>query len=132
MLLAMLAAMIGCGFFNPDDPPDPLWGVWTGPYPETVSAEPDSARWAFASHGVYLFYALKADGTLLGREVGYYHNEGIVLTLSEDPAGKVDAEELTYHMVGDRLTLEIRGAAYTYRRIGDADDADRLDDVLHQ
>ena len=130
LAIVVSACLIGCGFFDPDNPPDPIWGVWTGAYPTVLSSEPDSARWVFSSGGVYLFYALKKDGDLLGRETGFYSNEGILLVLSSDRAGENDVEEITFHAVDDLLTLEIRGETSLYKRLADADEADRLGEAL--
>jgi len=127
--LVCAAAFAGCGLLSPDNPADPLWGVWMGPYPRVLSTEPDSARWLFTSDNLYIFYALKADGTLLGREVGYYYASGIALRLQGDPTGQDVRAELTYHANADSLTLVIRGETYRYRRVGDAAAADRFDDV---
>ncbi len=120
----------GCGFLNPNNSPDPLWGIWAGPYPTVLSTQPDSSRWAFTSYGTYVFLALKRDSTLLGREVGYYHNEGIWLVLSSDKAGIEDIEEIEYEVEVDRLTMSIRGHTYLFDRAAGADEADRLGEAL--
>ena len=122
-VLLGVSALHGCGFFDVDDDPDPLWGIWDGPYPTTLSTQADSARWIFSPQGIYLFYALSADGVLLHREEGYFHNSGIQLILSADPAGEVDAVELLYDVVADDLLLTIEGERYKYRRSGTAAEA---------
>jgi len=122
----------GCGFFNPNNPPNPIWGIWMGPFPTTISHDADSSRWVFTSNGLYLFYALRADGTLLARETGYYSVSGILLVVSADRAGQVEREELMYEVRGDRLFLTIFGGTFVYRRVGSAAEADDLRNALRK
>lgn len=128
----VFAALIvtSCGFFNPDDPPHPIWGVWAGAYPDVISTLPDSARWVFTSDNVYLFYALKSGGGILTREIGYYTATGMLLILSADRAGEVEREELQWEATENELTIAIHGIPYRFRRTGDPEDADAFRDLL--
>jgi hypothetical protein len=127
----MLAVLGGCGFFSPDNPPQPIWGIWMGPFPTSVSTDADSARWVFTSGGIYLLYALKLDGSLVSREFGYYSTSGIILTLSQEPGGGGNTEELQYEAQDDILSITIRGGVFAYRRVGTAEQADDLKNALH-
>jgi len=124
--------MIGtsCGFFDPNDPPHPIWGVWAGEYPDAISTLPDSARWVFTSDHVYLFYALKSGGGILTREIGYYTATGMLLILSADRAGDVEREELQWEATENELTIVISGVPYRFRRTGSPEDADAFRDLL--
>ena len=125
---ALFAA--SCDFFNPNDPPHPIWGVWAGEYPDVISPVPDSARWVFTSDHVYLFYALKSGGGILTREIGYYTATGMLLVLSADRAGEVEREELQWEATENELTIVIAGIPYQFRRTGSSDDADAFRDLL--
>lgn len=127
---AILSAIAGCGFFNVDNPPQPIWGIWKGAWPTTVSTDADSARWVFTSGGVYLLYALRADGTLLSREAGYYTPSGISLILSEEPGGGGASEDLRYEVQDEVLLIIIRGGQFAYLRVGTAEEADDLKNAL--
>ena len=119
----------GCGFFDVDNPPDPLWGIWMGPYPTTLSTNADSARWTFAPNGIYLFYALNSEGTILHREEGFFQNSGIQLILSADRAGNVDTYEMLYELRSGELLLTIEGGLFNYRRVGTAEQAEEFEDT---
>ena len=123
---AFALTITACSFLNPDDPPHPVWGIWTGPYPTILSPVPDSARWILTSFGVYEFFALKKDGSILSREDGFFSTTGIELILSVDRAGTIDPVTLLAEVFGDTLTMSIRGETYLYRRIGTPDDADEF------
>jgi hypothetical protein len=127
-----LAALAGCGFFSPENPPHPLCGIWMGPFPNTVSSEADSARWVFTSAGIYLLYALEKDGSLVSREVGYYSTTGVLLTLSQEPGGGGNSEQLEYEVQGNTLTMAIRGGVFAYRRVGSPEEADDLSNALRR
>jgi len=80
---------------------------------------------------VYLFFALKADGTILAREVGYYSSNGYLMVLSSDPGGNLDREEIYYEFVGESLVVTIRGQRVMYRRVGGVERADDLGSAAH-
>jgi hypothetical protein len=85
----------------------------------------------FASRRIYLFYAARADGTILARETGYFRSNGYLLTLSSDPAGQLDREDLYYEFIGSSLAVTIRGTRVVYRRVGSADEADDMGNSAH-
>ena len=121
----------GCGFFDVDNPPDPLCGIWTGPYPQTVSTNADSARWAFTENGYYILAAYKSDGTLLYSEVGYYTTDGYNMTLTDQPAGyETVIENVQYEFQNDGLLLRIRQGVFPYRRIGTAEEANDMQAIF--
>jgi hypothetical protein len=132
VIAAVFTALIvtSCDFFNPNDPPHPVWGVWAGEYPDVISSVPDSARWVFTSDQVYLFYALKSGGGLLTREIGYYAATGMLLILSADRAGEVEREELQWEATENDLTVFINGIPYQFRRTGSPEAADAFRDLL--
>jgi len=127
---ATAVAAAGCGFFDVNNPPQPIWGIWKGMWPTTVSTDADSARWVFTSGGIYLLYALKADGTLLSHEAGYYTASGISLILSEEPGGGGASEDLRYEVQDEILLITIRGGQFAYLRVGTAEEADDLKNAL--
>jgi hypothetical protein len=118
----------GCGFFDVNNPENPLWGIWRGPYPTSVSTDADSARWVFTTWGFYLFYALDENDDQLWREPGYYTSSGLVLMLSTEKGGRGETEELRFIASGDQLKLKIRNEWFTYRRTGNAVDADLFEE----
>ena len=120
----------GCGFFDVENTPDPLWGVWSGPYPTTLSAGADSAIWLFCESRVYRFHALNAKGETLYREQGYFTDDEITVVLMDAPGEpSVTSEYVPYEITGDRLLLVVRQGAFTYRRIRDAEFAEEHRDT---
>ncbi|HQK22507.1 MAG TPA: hypothetical protein PLM66_06405 [Candidatus Latescibacteria bacterium] len=123
--------LCGCGILSSTGTQNPLWGVWSGPYSSSLGTQADSSRFAFTSKRVYLFFALKADGTILAREFGYYSSNGYLMILSSDPGGNLDREEIFYEFVGESLVATIRGQRVVYRRVGGVEWADDLGSAAH-
>ena len=130
-MVVLFSWLCGCGIVSSTGTPNPLWGVWSGPYPSSLGTQADSSRFAFTSKRVYLFFALKADGTILAREVGYYSSNGYLMVLSSDPGGNLDREEIYYEFVGESLVVTIRGQRVMYRRVGGVERADDLGSAAH-
>ena len=129
--VVLFSWLCGCGIVSSTGTPNPLWGVWSGPYTSSLGTQADSSRFAFTSKRVYLFFALKADGTILAREVGYYSSNGYLMVLSSDPGGNLDREEIYYEFVGESLVVTIRGQRVMYRRVGGVERADDLGSAAH-